>query len=335
MNRLTLMTGTALLLVGTLACGRKAAPEAPALPTAEVHAIPAAGTDAGTGLPMTLTATRRATLATRLAASVRQVHVLEGARVGQGQLLVSLADEDLQGGLRAAQAAVAAAEAQHRRITALMAQKAAIPAEMDQATTGLAQAQAALAQVKANLAYTQIRAPFAGVVQVRRVNDGDFVGPGMPLLELEGAGELELTGTASEAEARHLKVGQKLTFEAEGRQGHAVITALAPGGDPVTHRAALRARVLGRDTWRTGTFARLRVPGGGTAGELTVPGSALVRRGELAGVFLARDGKAQLRWLSLGEARGDRFLVRAGLEKADVVIDRPGALRDGQPVVLR
>lgn len=329
---LPLLPATALLLAG-LACG-KTKPEAQApLPKATVTLAPAAGAEGSQGLAMTLTAQQRATLATRLGASVRRVHVQEGARVAQGQLLVSLSDEDLQGGLKAAEAGVAAAEAHFRRIEALMKQSAAIPAEMDQARTGLAQAQAGLAQVKANLSYTQIRAPFAGVVQVRRVNDGDFVGPGMPLLDLEGTGALELTGSVSEAEAAGLKVGLKLPFESEGRRGTAEITGLAPGGDPVSHRAALRARILKGDPGlRTGSFARLLLPGPVKASGPSVPLSALVQRGELNGVFLAQDGRAQLRWLSLGSRNGDRVEVRAGLAQGEAVIDRPGDLKDGQPV---
>ena len=63
-----------------------------------------------------------------------------------------------------------------------------------------------------------------------------------------------------------------------------------------------------------------------------MPRSALIQRGDLSGVFLARDGKAELRWLALGEAQGDRFPVRAGLARGERVLDQPGALVDGQAV---
>ena len=159
-------------------------------------------------------------LSTRMAASVRKVHATEGQRVAAGTLLVSLADDDLQGGLKAAEAGLASAAANARRIQALFAQNAATSAELELAQTQKAQAEAAVSAAKANLAYTQIRAPFAGVVQARRVNDGDFVGPGTPLVELEGQGTAELQGTLSETEAAHLKIGQKVDFEADGKPGN-------------------------------------------------------------------------------------------------------------------
>lgn len=333
MKPILFLPALALLLAGA-ACGRHEAAEAQTLPSAKVHL--AQGTEgAGSGwVAATLTSTQRATLSTRLAASVTRIYVNEGQHVQAGALLVSLSDEDLQGGLKAAQAAVDAATAQHRRIEALLKQNAAIPAEMDLATTQLAQAQAALAQVKANIGYTQIRAPFAGVVQSRMVSEGAFAGPGMPLVELEGQGALELDGSVSDQEAKGLKIGMDLPFEAEGRSGTARITALSTGADPVSHRGTIRARIAkGGEGMRTGAFARLRLPGAaGPGGELFVPATALVNRGELSGVFVARDGRAELRWLSLGEAQGGRVPVRAGLAAQDKVIDQPGSLVDGQPI---
>lgn len=333
MKPIILLSSVALLLAG-VACSKHEAPAVVQLPTAKVRLAPEADASQTGWVAVTLTATQRATLATRLAASVKKVHVTEGQHVAAGALLVSLSDEDLQGGLQAAKTAVATATTQVHRIENLSKQNAAIPAEMDMANVQLAQAQAALAGVKANIGYTQIRSPFAGVVQTRRVNEGDFVGPGVPLVEVEGQGAMEFQGSVSEDEAKGLKVGLTLPFEVEGQTGLAQITGLSTGGDPISHRGSIRARVAkGGESLRSGAFGRLRLPNAHSASEeLFVPRSALVQRGELNGVFVAKDGKAELRWLSLGEVQGDRIPVRAGLVKSDQVIDLPGDLKDGQPI---
>ena len=319
-------------VIGTVACGHKEAkPEAKALPKVAVTLVAQSAPEGGAWVAATLQSTRTATLSTRMAAQVRRVPVQEGQRVAQGALLVALGDEDLQGQLKAAETGLATTEAYHRRIAALQAQKASTPVELEQATAQVAQAQAGVAALRAQIAYTQIRAPFAGVVQSRKVNEGDFVGPGMPLVELVGAGEQELVATLSEPEAKGLKAGAKVAFEAEGAQGQAQVTALSPGGDAYSHKGTLRAKVLSPKGLRQGTFARILVPGAKQEG-LTVPRSALVSRGELTGVFVARDGHAELRWLSLGESSGGLVPVKAGLKAEDRVIDRPGSLQDGQPI---
>lgn len=325
------LTGT---LLATFACGHKEArPEAKALPRMTVTLVAQNAPEGGAWVAATLQATRMATVSTRMAAQVRRVPVQEGQRVAVGTLLVSLGDEDLQGQLKAAQTGLVTAEAHHRRIQALQAQKASTLSELEQAQAQVAQAQAGVAAVKANLAYTQIRAPFAGVVQSRKVNDGDFVGPGMPLVELVGEGEQELVATVSEAEGKGLKVGARLAFDAEGVKGVAQITALAPGGDAFSHKGTLRAKVLSPKGLRQGTFARLLVPGAKGEG-LAIPRSALVVRGELNGVFVAKDGHAELRWVSLGESAGEAVSIRAGLKAGDQVIAQPNGLQDGQPIAL-
>ncbi len=335
MKRILFLSSLALILAG-VACSKHEEPKSVQRPIAKVRLAPETDANPAGWVAVTLNATQRATLATRLAASVRKVHVTEGQHVGAGVLLVSLSDDDLQGGLKAAEAAVAAATTQVHRIENLAKQNAAIQAEMDMATVQLAQANAALAGVKANIGYTQIRSPFSGVVQARRVNEGDFVGPGMPLVEVEGQGAMEFTGSVSETEAKGLRIGQSLPFDVEGRTGTAQITGLSTGGDPTSHRGSLRARITkGSEGLRSGAFGRLRTANGASktaAEERFVSRSALVQRGELNGVFLAKEGKAELRWLSVGEAQGDRIPVRAGLAKGEQVIDTPGDLQDGQPI---
>jgi RND family efflux transporter MFP subunit len=268
-----------------------------------------------------------------MAAQVRRVLVQEGQRVAAGTLLVALGDEDLQGQLKAAETGLATVEAYHRRIQALQAQKASTAVELEQVEAQVAQAQAGVTALKANIAYTQIRAPFSGVVQSRKVNEGDFVGPGMPLVELVGEGEQELVATLSDQESKGLKVGAKLAFESEAITGEAQITGLAPGGDPYSHKGTLRAKVLKPKGLRQGSFARILLPGLAVEG-LSVPRSALVQRGELTGVFIAKDGHAELRWVSLGDGAGSFLPVRSGLKPGEKVIDHPGALQDGQPVEI-
>lgn len=329
LSKLTVASLAALALAAGVGAGEPAPVTAPR-PRVRLLASEPGG--AVTWVAANLQAARRATVATRLAASVRAVHVEEGQEVAPGQLLVSLADSDVRGQLAGAEAAFAAASAHERRIRALVAERAATPSELEGATAQRAQAEAAVSAVRANLQYTELRAPIAGTVQARRVDPGDFVGPGQPLVVLEGSA-LELAASLSDDESRGLAVGQRLAFRAGAVEGTAEITALTRGGDPLSHRRSLRARLLGGGgALRGGAFARLAVPGAGLDAGLWLPRSALVERGDLTGVFVAAAGRAELRWVSIGERVGDRTSVRAGLSRGERVIEDPGALRDGQEI---
>jgi membrane fusion protein (multidrug efflux system) len=326
-------TRLALLLATALAAPAAARATAAAAGPARVKLVEGTPASGGRWVAASVVAARRATLATRMAASVRSVEVQEGQAVKAGDLLVSLADGDLRGQLAAAQAGLAAAAAHERRIAALAKERAATPSELEQAQAQRAQAEAAVSGVRENLRYTEIRAPFAGTVQARRVEPGDLVGPGQPLVTVEGSA-LELHASLSEGEARGLAVGAVVAFRAGEVSGKAEIVSLTPGGDPLSHRRGLRARVRNGEGLRSGAFARIEVPGAKEAGPSGrwVPRSALVERGDLSGVFVAASGKAELRWLALGEPVGDQVEVRAGLREGERVIDAPGALRDGQPI---
>lgn len=314
-----------------------------ASPSYRAHAAPAEptrvravrpGAPSGVALvPASVAAARRATLATRVAATVFDVRVREGQRVRAGELLVSLSDSDVRGALSAAETGLSAAAAHERRIRELAAARAATPSELEMAGAQRAQAEAAVAQARATLAYTALRAPFAGTVQARRIEPGDLVGPGQPLVELEGD-ELELRATLSQAEVRELAPGHVVRFQAGAARGEAVVTALSTGGDPLSHRRTLRASVRKVEgELRSGAFARIEIPAGeGVGGALWIPRSALVTRGDLTGVFVASGGRAELRWLSVGETAGDLVAVRAGLRPGEDVVDAPGPLRDGQAV---
>jgi RND family efflux transporter MFP subunit len=267
-----------------------------------------------------------------LAATVKKVLVTEGSRVKRGQLLLLLSDEDVRAQVASADTALANALAHEERISKLTADRAATTVELESAKAQRSHAAAVMAGMRANLSHSQLRAPFDGIVSARRVHAGDFVGPGQPLLEMEG-GELEIQATLSEEEARALQIGGWVPFEAKGVQGQAEITALTPGGNVLSHRRTLRATILNRPKeLRSGDFIRIEIPRPAATQDIVIPTSSLVRRGDIAGVFVVEKDRAYLRWLSVGETLEQGVAIRAGLTRDEKIILDPGMLRDGSLV---
>lgn len=293
---------------------------------------------AAVGFPAEVVAVSEVELATRSSGIVRRVAVDVGAAVRPGQVLVELEADDVAAGVDAAAAEVRRARRYRERIAALEADGAATPQELDDAEAGLATAEARLREARAGLAYVRLASPIAGIVTERRVDPGDLVVPGLPALTIVSTAGIEIEADLPAASADLVRPGQAVTVvvPGDGARVEARVARVVPALAAGSHRfrveasfvdpAAVAGRLL------PGTFVRMEVE---RPGERTrwIPADAIVRRGQLTGVFLVVDDTLRLRWIRLGERRGDAVEVLAGLPAAARLVRRPApGLEDGLPV---
>ena len=98
--------------------------------------------------------------------------------------------------------------------------------------------------------------------------------------------------------------------------GMARVDAIVPSADPTSRTFQVKVLVDNPDgTLHSGMFARVGFQKGERPG-LLVPETAVVRRGQLEGVFVVRDGRARLRWVRLGRAfGGNREVIFNGFRR--------------------
>jgi RND family efflux transporter MFP subunit len=252
--------------------------------------------------------------------------------------------------LLAAEAGLALARASHDRIAVLQAKRSATAQELDDATAALRSAearvagasartsQAALAVESARAAsdqssttetFTTIAAPFEGMVTDKMVEPGNMASPGMPLLRLE-----DTRGFRLEVRVDESRIGQI-------RNGDSVPVFLGNGTTLITGTVVELSRAVDADAraflvkialpdapgLRSGEFGRARF-GGTPRRALTIPASAIVRRGQLTSVFVVDKGVAAVRLVNLSASE-----VLAGLTESEVVIlSPPAGVTDGRRV---
>ena len=299
--------------------------------TAEVVRTGGAGTVA---VPGTVQARKRAALSARMPASVVELPYEEGQWVPAGAVVVRLDDAALRAAVAAAEAGVNAAEADLERTRTLLEKGVIARRELEQVTAAASGARAQLTAARDNLSYAALRAPFAGRVAARRANLGDVVNAGTSLIEIEGESGLELRATVESDVAATLRPGASVKAVVDGQPEPltATVTAVAPSGDPTTHRFEVKADLPAASGLRAGLFARLLVPGVAADPRLTVPATALFERGGLVGLFVVSDGRARLRWVAKGARDGGTVEVRAGVEAGERVVLDPAGLADRAPV---
>jgi len=291
-----------------------------------------ASSASSTQVPARVLARQSAELATRASGTITSVLVEVGASVRTGQPLVRLEDAGVESSVAAAEAAVTVARKTHARLENLVRDGAATAQELDQATAQLEMAEARLSEARAQRDYVSLRAPFDGTITARMVDPGDLAVPGLPVLSIAGSGGVKVEADAPAALAGRVATGDRvLVVDPEGHSWPAVVTRKVPVIDRSSNRFRLEARFAeGASALPLpGTYARLELPGT-EGGSLLVPSDALVRQGQLIGVFAVEEGTLRLRWIRTGRVRGDAVEVLAGLDPDAVVVRNPAAdLQDG------
>lgn len=281
-------------------------------------------------------------------------HVDVGDIVSRGQVLAALDPDDLQGEVRAAQAAVEAARVQERtaqasadRTRSLAQRNVASAAQVEQVDRALASATAARQQAESELirardaeGFAEMRAPFAGVISAVHANAGAVVNAGEPVIQLSAQEGIEAVIDLPDAALARLKTGDRYDVWSEADPAHlfpATVAQIEPVADAVTRTRRVHLDLRDDAALRLGALVRAR-PSGGPAARLALPESAILDPDGTPQVWIvSRDGdraSVALREVQTqGPALNGRIAIAAGLAPGDEVVIRGiHSLTEGQAV---
>lgn len=325
------------LALAAPSCGRDEPGQIPAAREVSVVVSPVASGPGLRDFPAQIAAAGSIEIATRASGLVRRVAVDVGQPVRRGQVLVEIDGGDVAAGLAAAEAEAHLARRYHERIASLEKDGAATSQELDEAEARLATAEARVREARTQLGYVQLVAPIDGVVTRRHVDPGDLIVPGQSALAIASTEDLEISADLPAAEAGHLEPGTALTVVVpeDGVRLPARVTRVGPALEDRSRTFRVEASV------ETGGTATPLLPGMYVRLELMRPGletrwipvDAVVRQGQLTGVYVVESDTLRLRWVRLGEARSDAIELLAGLRGEVRLVRAPGPeLADGSAV---
>ncbi|HVS30234.1 MAG TPA: efflux RND transporter periplasmic adaptor subunit [Thermoanaerobaculia bacterium] len=325
--------------------------------------IPATRSVAGTVRSRTVSP-----VSARVAGNVTRVLVSIGDRVRTGQLLVEIDDRDgragaaraasgrdeLEQAIASAAAAVESARANatlaaatFQRFSALRGRGSASVQEFDDARarddvaqSELERAQrshgallarrgesaAVVTQAATFLGHSSVRSPIDGIVTARFVDPGAQAAPGVPLVTIEDASSFRVDATVDEAVP--VRAGDSVVVKSGAESVTARVARVRPAVDAVTRSALVEIDLPA--PLRSGSFVKVLFTTGERAA-ITVPATAVSRRGQLTSVLaVGDDGVARMRLISLGETTGQRTEVLAGLDAGETIVPvRVPGLREG------
>lgn len=147
-----------------------------------------------------VTALYQATPASRIQGTIDELLVREGSPVRKGQTLMVLDNGDLQTELARMTAELDTADAQRKRMEDLYKKDAVSKQELENAAHGFRVEEAGRKAVLAQLSYTVVKAPFDGVITAKKVEVGELVSSGQPLLRMEDPTRFRLEVTVAESD---------------------------------------------------------------------------------------------------------------------------------------
>ncbi len=341
MNKITYTIGIVIFASSMLfSCGKKKEDK-----TSTETSIAVEVENPLTELPKSLTfqgkikAAKSTSIRTRGSSFVEDVFVKTGDVVEQGQLLVCLNNADLQ-------AKKAQVEAQLQQVNAQLSntqrdveryqnlrEKQSISAkELENIELQLASIKAKkqatlqqLQEINSELKYFEIKAPFAGVITAKNVQKGDLANPQHAMLQLEGKGGFELEVSVSERDIQHFKQNDSVVVQlANSSEKHkAVISEVSASSTTTGGQYRVKASLISTENQNlfAGMNASLQLATDRTSKGIFVPQSAIVRRGELKGIYvLSQQNTALLRWVRTGAQHGNKVEVLSGLHAEEQII---------------
>lgn len=332
-----------LLLAG---CSGKPAAEAPGAapgPPLQTLVVEPAKTAAEWRLDGTIEAIDHATVAAQTSGRVAAIYYNVGDRVPTGAVIIRLRATEQHAALLQAKAAAEAASARaleadtrYRRIRDMYDRRVLPKADLDRATAErdaaaaqLSAARAAVVGAQQGVEYTEVRAPYTGVVTQRLVEVGETVAPGTPLISGVSLQRLRVAVSIPQSVVDAVRRNLQAAIYLDGRRIEATHVTVFPVAS--TPSNTFRAWLDLPDA-TAGADPGMLVKVGLIIGErerLLVPESAIVRRSAVTAVYLVEQGGwTALQQVRLGETFGDRVEVLSGLMRGDrVALDPLAAMQ--------
>ncbi|MEZ4648527.1 MAG: efflux RND transporter periplasmic adaptor subunit [Candidatus Eisenbacteria bacterium] len=270
---------------------------------------------------------------------VSQVIRDKGAYVKRGEAILTLDRRILEAEKKSAEASETLNSFNEERTEALFKDNSVSGQEMLLVHTQAAQAKAQADIARLRLEKASFPSPFAGIVSERYVEVGELVAPGTRVARIIDPFHLELEGAITEREVAYVNKGASVSVVLEGVPEPVAgeVTWVGFEADLTNGKFPVEVTLENRDLdLRPGLLGRARIEKQTIVDAIAIPRDAVLSTNEGPTVFVAENGKARRRSVTLGIDQGTLVEVRSGLESGDELVVRGHRdLADGTPIAIQ
>ncbi|MFM7329961.1 MAG: efflux RND transporter periplasmic adaptor subunit [Bacteroidota bacterium] len=274
---------------------------------------------------------------------IEKILVKEGDAVRSGQVIARLNQTEIEAMVAQARLAVEKATRDLTRASNLYRDSVATLEQYQNARTAADLAQRQFEAASFNRSYSEIRALRNGIVLRKMANEGQVIGPGTPVLVVNGAGHGHwlLKAAVSDREWAFISIGDKadLTSDAlPGRTFEGKVIRKSGGSDQVGGTFSLDLQVNDPKGLASGLFGNASITTTRAQQVWEIPYEALLDGDGQTGYVFATDDNKTARKVSVvvGTIARDHLVITAGLEGVNsLIISGSAYLKDGAPIVLK
>ena len=212
-------------------------------------------------------------LRAQTAGAVVVVHSDKGEMLKAGDLVIRIDIRDRKARQRQAKALVAQRLAEYRAASELSKKKLSSKTTVAEAQALLEAAKASLQSIELDMRHTRVTAPFAGIIERRFVEIGDYLDVGDPVADLLDLSEVVISGQASERDIGQLRTGMPAQLTLSGGQRlTGTVTFIAHASDSATRTFRVEVTASNKDVAvASGMTAKISLNLGTTPGHLLTP----------------------------------------------------------------
>jgi membrane fusion protein, multidrug efflux system len=268
-----------------------------------------------------------------LPGAVAKINFDSGKSVREGDILVELDTREERAQLAALEAQRDLAKVNYDRTEQLVKEGVISRLEYDQATAQQKQTEANVGAIRATIQRKTIRAPFSGVLGIRKVNLGQYLSAGSAIVQLQSLNPIYVNFGLPQQALGQVHVGRDLRVTSEDIVGKAFtgrVTALDSVVDQATRNVQVQATLANPEgKLHPGMFVQVVVVQGESRPVITLPASAISYAPYGDSVFVISDLKDQKgqtyrgvrqQFVKVDGSRGDQVAVVSGLNPGDEVV---------------
>jgi multidrug efflux pump subunit AcrA (membrane-fusion protein) len=211
--------------------------------------------------------------------------------------------------------------------------------EKDSASAQFRAATAQMHEAQKRLADTRLLAPISGFVGMRRIDAGDTVGAGTPVIGVLDLNPVKVRLGVPEAEIGKVHEGARATVtipSLDNRQFEGKVEAVGVAADPASRTYTVKIVVPNPEhVLRAGLVSQARIFGSAMVNAITVPGDAILRDAKgvvQVYIYSPSQNRVYLRRVDVGAPIGSEVEIRSGLNGDEqVVVAGQQNVREGSP----